>query len=310
MPLITLLRGLWGLRPEVAPATIQAAIEARLLALGTSLSERLPYVLRLLEVPGEADLLDTVSALVERLPPYPVLLLLTYRPGYRAPWGDKSYTTQESLSALSAQDSRHLVRGQLSEQSVPESLIDTLIARGSGNPLFLEELADAVCGQDMAHAAASVPETVQTVMLSRLDRLSPARKQLLQVASVVGSEVSEALLQAVTEADNSALADQLPQLQADELMFASRRDGDTLYHFKHKLVQEAVYHSLLQHSRRQYHARIEQCLVDAFPDALPEQIAHHYTSTAAHPMGVFPSSRADTLYYHEIRFPVIIPRGK
>jgi predicted ATPase len=129
---------------------------------------------------------EWLMALAERLAGTPLLLLLSYRAGYQPAWMGKSYATQLALQRLTADDSRRIVQPVLQARSVSADLVQAIVAKGEGNPFFLEELAQAVVEQGDEHPTLVLPETVQAVLATRLDRLPPEAKALLQVAAVVG----------------------------------------------------------------------------------------------------------------------------
>jgi predicted ATPase len=222
-----------------------------------------------------------LAALVERLAGMSILVLTTYRPGYRPPWLDKSYVSQVALSRLTPADSRQVVQAVLGTRQIPEGLMRAVLAKADGNPFFLEELARAVVEHDTAQGPVSVvPETVQAVLAARIDRLPPAAKRLLQVAAVIGKDVALSLLQAVAGLPEAELFQQLFQLQAGEFLYESLLEGAPAYTFKHTLTQEVAYQSLLRPVRQQLHGHIAQVLVERFPataETQPERLAQHYT---------------------------------
>jgi predicted ATPase len=148
---------------------------------------------------------EYLASLVEHLTGVQLLLLVTYRPGYRPPWLEKSYATQLALQPLEAQDSRTVLRGILQSHSIPDALLQTILRTGEGNPFFLEELAWTVVEQGAASPLLAVPDTVQAVLAARIDRLLPEDKLLLQVAAIIGTKVSLPLLQAIAEVPTEAL---------------------------------------------------------------------------------------------------------
>jgi class 3 adenylate cyclase/tetratricopeptide (TPR) repeat protein len=222
---------------------------------------------------------EWLTLLVEHLVGASVLLLTTYRPGYRPPWIDKSYATQLSLSCLTSDDSLAVIQSIPQAKALPEGVVQAILARAAGNPFFLEELTRAVVESGTFHVPPQVPDTVQAVLAARIDRLPPTEKRLLQMASVIGKDVPFSLLSAIVELSEEALARKLLQLQTAEFLYETRRGAQRLYTFKHALTQEAAYQSLLQSTRRQVHQRIAQILIERFPEtveAQPEGLAHHY----------------------------------
>ncbi len=210
-----------------------------------------------------------VTTLVDGLPGAPVLLLETYRPGYRAPWMERSYTTQLPLPPLSARESAHVVQAVLHHKTGLSPLAHEVLAKAQGNPFFLEELARMLgqrlmppdgwpdrSGTRLQSIDLHLPPTVEAVLAARIDRLSIEAKHLLQTAAVVGVDIPLSLLRLVAESTESAFAAHLAELQAAELLNESHRFRDAVYTFKHALTQEVAYSSLLKEHRQKLHARI------------------------------------------------------
>ena len=165
---------------------------------------------------------EYLARLADSLSGAKLLLVTTYRPGYRPPWLDKSYATQLALPRLLPQDSRTVVRFVL--PSTPDSgpweqaILDT----AAGNPFFLEELAWTVREGGVEQPTAMIPDTVQAVLAARIDRLPPVEKRLLQTAAVIGHEVPLHLLQAIAELPEDVLQRGLAHLQAGEFLYETR----------------------------------------------------------------------------------------
>jgi predicted ATPase len=232
---------------------------------------------------------EWLTTLVERLPTAAVLLLVTYRPGYRPPWLEQSVVTQVALPRLLPHESLTVVQSVVPMQPIPDHLAQAIVAKASGNPFFLEELAWAVCEGGNRHAAVPIPDTVQAVLAARVDRLPPAEKHLLQTAAVIGPEVSIALLQAITEVPEDTLAGSLRHLQAAEFLYETRLVPEQTYTFKHVLTQEVAYQSLLHSTRRQVHQQIAQVLEAQFPvtvETEPAVLAQHYTEAGLYAQAI------------------------
>jgi tetratricopeptide (TPR) repeat protein len=164
--------------------------------------------------------------------------------------------------------------------ALAEDLVARIGQRASGVPLFIEELTKSVLDSGSAFGKSEIPETLQASLLARLDRLGPDTKELAQIAAVIGREFGPALLCAVTEKPAEALALDLGRLVASEIVLSagSAQDG---YVFRHALIQDAAYQSLLLSRRRQYHGAIADALERGFPEVVesqPELIAQHYTA--------------------------------
>ena len=218
--------------------------------------------------------------LVERLANVPLLLLVTFRPGYRPPWMEKSYATQLALPRLGPEDSRCVVQAVLHPTPVPEALMQDLLTKAAGNPFFLEELAWTVREHGDFRLPPEVPDTIRAVLAARIDWLPPEAKQVLQTAAVIGTEVPVRVLQALTMLSEETLWQRLHDLHTAEFLYEMRPSPDRTYVFKHVLTQEAAYQSLLKRTRQEVHQRIAQVLEAAFPETAqqqPELLALHYT---------------------------------
>jgi predicted ATPase len=223
---------------------------------------------------------EWLGVLVERMVGAPLLVLGTYRPGYRPGWPDKSYMTQVPLAPLPDAASRRIVQEVLPPAAQTAPLVPRLLATAEGNPFFLEELARTVAEQGAEAAVCSVPETIQAVLLARLDRLPATAKNLLQAAAVIGKDVALPLLQSITERSEESLQQDLAHLQAAEFLYEMSLVPEPHYTFKHVLTQEVTYQSLLRQTCQQYHTRIAQVLEAQFPAVAlvqPELLARHYT---------------------------------
>jgi DNA-binding winged helix-turn-helix (wHTH) protein/class 3 adenylate cyclase/tetratricopeptide (TPR) repeat protein len=219
-----------------------------------------------------------LGSLVEQLAGAPLLLLTTYRPGYRPLWMDKSYATQLTLPPLTREESATVVRTVLPPERSGGPLTQRVLARAAGNPLFLKELAHAVREQGDLGADTPVPETIQAVLAACIDHLPPEAKHLLPTAAVIGTEVPVLLLAALAELPEAALPRNLAHLQAAEFLYETRFVPERVYTFKHVLTHQVAYGSLLQERRRFLHARIVDILEALAPDRVAEQVdwlAHH-----------------------------------
>jgi tetratricopeptide (TPR) repeat protein len=219
-----------------------------------------------------------LAALVERLAGVPLLLLASYRPGYRPPWLDKSLATQVALPGLLPQESLTVVRAVPGPAPLPRHLAQEIVTKAAGNPFFVEELAWSVATHADRHTALPLPDTVQAVVAARIDRLPPVAKQLLQIAAVIGTTVPVSLLGAIAEVPDEALQGGLAHLQGTEFVYEARCFPEREYTFTHALIHEVAYGSLLQERRRTLHARIVEALEQLAAERLTAQVdrlAHH-----------------------------------
>jgi tetratricopeptide (TPR) repeat protein len=231
-----------------------------------------------------------LDSLVESLPTAQILLLVNYRPEYQHSWGSKTSYTQQRLDPLSPGSAAAILQALLGDAPSLAPLTPLLIARTAGNPFFLEESVRTLIetgelvGEPGAYRLAQplqsiqVPATVQAVLASRIDRLLPEAKRLLQTAAVIGTEVPLPLLAAMADLPDTALHRHLAQLQAAEFLYETCLFPEPEYTFKHALTHEVAYGSLLQERRRTLHARIVgtlEGLAGGRPTEQVERLAYH-----------------------------------
>jgi tetratricopeptide (TPR) repeat protein len=229
-----------------------------------------------------------LDGIVESLGSARLLLLVSYRPEYEHRWGSKTAYSQLRLDRLPAESATDLLATLLGPDPGLASLTQMLVKRG--NPFFLEETVrtlvetGALAGEHGAYRltrpveALQVPATVQTMLAARIDRLPPEDKQLLQTASVIGKDVSYALLAATADQPEEALRRGLGHLQQAEFVYETRPFPDLAYTFKHALTHDVAYSSLLHERRRTVHAQITEALEGLAGDRIDEQterLAHH-----------------------------------
>jgi len=227
---------------------------------------------------------------VESLPAVRLMLLVNYRPEYRHDWVGKTYYHQLRLDPLPPEQASELLETLVGGDVGLAPLKPLLLARTEGNPFFLEEgvrslVDDGVLLGDRgayqlvkAPEAFDVPGTVQAILAARIDRLPADDRDLLQIASVVGTDVPVAVLAAVAGRATDALADGLARLQSAEFLYETSLVPDAVYTFKHALTHEVAYDSLPPERRRTLHARIMEAIAALYPDRLAEHVerlAHH-----------------------------------
>ena len=234
--------------------------------------------------PSSRELLDR---LVERVADWPVLLLAMFRPELQPPWTDQPQVTMLTLARLDRHDTATMVTNIVGNAALPADIVEEIAQRSDGVPLFVEELTKAVLelgAQGAAalsstpHPALSVPATLHASLMARLDRLGPAAKDVAQIGAAIGREFGHGLLASVTDLPKPHLRDALDRLTNAGLLFARGTPPDASYIFKHALVQDAAYGTLLRSRRQLLHARIASSLEDRFPDivlAQPALLAQH-----------------------------------
>ncbi len=267
---------------RLSPQALKARTLETLVQMGVNGSRQHPLVLEVEDLHWiDATSEEWLAALVERIAGVPILVLVSYRPGYRPYWLDKSYATQLTLPRLTPRDSRQVLQAVLPPEQISKALAQAIVAKADGNPFFLEELARTVVEQGDRRLPLAVPDTIHAVLAARIDRLPPAAKRLLQAAAVIGQDVTAPLLQALAGLPEEELRRGLRHLQAAELVYETRLVPEPTYTFKHVLTQEVAYHSLLHSTRVQYHRQLAEAVEARWPEIAatrPEWVAHHYTA--------------------------------
>jgi DNA-binding NtrC family response regulator/tetratricopeptide (TPR) repeat protein len=264
---------------RLSPEVVKARTFEILRELSRRLAGRAPLVL----VVEDMHWVDRTSeeffgTLVDVVAGARILLVTTHRPGYRPPWMDRSYATQVALQPLSARESLSLVRDVIGPAEVDEPTVEMIVAKAEGNPFFTEELARAVAEGGSPTPGSAVPDTVEGVLMARIDRLAAEDKRVLQAAAVIGRSLPFLLLQAILDPADEALRERLARLQAAEFLYETRAASELEYTFKHALTHEVAYASLLPAQRRALHARIVDVLESwqrEGREELVERLAHH-----------------------------------
>ncbi len=215
---------------------------------------------------------DTLSSLGADLTSCPILLIATYRPTYEAHWTDRSHATHIALPGLTRSDSLSVVHSVSPDEQLPAALEQSILARAEGVPFFLEELARAISEHPDLRSEVMLPETVQDVLVARLDRLRPEDRDLLQTASVIGKDVSVPILTHVANLLGPVLAERLERLRAADFLHDQKAFPTREYTFKHALTHEASYASILESQRHALHARVVEAIETVYSDRLPEHV--------------------------------------
>jgi class 3 adenylate cyclase/tetratricopeptide (TPR) repeat protein len=243
----------------------------------------------------DASTREFLGVLLERIGDLPVLVVLTFRPEFVPTWALHGQIATLSLSRLPREQSVALVTAMTGGKPLPARLVDEILQRTDGIPLFVEELTKAILASgaveerdgewQLAGGAAApleVPATLRDSLTARLDRLGGA-KLVAQVGAVLGREFHYAALHAVCELADAELEAQLAALNRAEIVHQRGVPPQSHYVFKHALIQEAAYDTLLKSTRQHYHRRAAAAYVERFPDVVgsrPELIAHHYSRAA------------------------------
>ena len=268
--------------------TLEALIEQL-----AALSKRQPLLMVFEDAhwvdPTTQELLDL---LVARIAALPVLLLLTYRPEYASHWSAEAHVTALTLNRLNRKLSAELTAKVSGGKGLPAEVLEQIVAKTDGVPLFVEELTKAVLESGLVRltdhgyeltgllTSLAIPSTLHDSLMARLDRLSEVR-EVAQIGACIGREFPHDLLSAVSPLPQDELLAALEQLAGAELIFRRGAPPDALYTFKHALVRDAAYASLLRSRRRVLHRMIAEALEQRFPETkvhAPELLAQHYTA--------------------------------
>ncbi len=241
---------------------------------------------------ADPSTLELLTLFLAQVPATRLLAVLTFRPEFMPPWGSHSYLSQLTLSRLGQTHVEAMVKKVTGGKALPAEIIQQIVSKTDGVPLFVEELTKSVMesvgsiesigsGGKLGQSSLQlgIPATLQDTLMARLDRLGPA-KEIAQIGATIGREFTYELLKALSPLNEDLLQQGLRQLVDAELVFQSGVPPQARYLFKHALVQETAYQSLLRSRRQQLHQHVAQVLVEQFVEIVesqPELVAHHYT---------------------------------
>jgi class 3 adenylate cyclase/predicted ATPase len=228
---------------------------------------------------ADPSTLDLLRVLAEQGAAVPLMLLVTCRPEFRAPWPHRSHHTVITLAPLERREVLRMVGEVAARHVISGEMMEALVARTGGVPLFIEEVTRLLLEGDGRGGAQQIPLTLQASLTARLDRLGSA-KVVAQIAAVLGREFAYPLIRAVAGSSETVLAAALERLAEADLIHAQGMPPDSTYRFKHALVQDAAYESLLKSQRRELHRAVARVLSDEFKEiaeAQPELLAYHLT---------------------------------
>ena len=276
---------------ELAPDQLrQRTLEALTLQLA-ELAGRQP-VLMIFEDAHWVDptSLEAIGRTVDRIKTFPVLLIVTFRPEFDAPWVGQSHVTSLMLNRLGDREAAVIIARLARNKALPADVMVEIIERTDGIPLFVEEMTKAVLEAESEGAARrtvgavpspalAVPASLHASLMARLDRLGPT-KEVAQIGSAIGREFSHVLLASVGRKSEAELGSALDRLVKAGLLSRQGMPPQASYLFKHGLVQDAAYGTLLREPRRALHARIAEAIESQFPDianSQPDLLARHYS---------------------------------
>ena len=240
---------------------------------------------------ADATSLELLDLTVERLRQLPVMALFTFRPEFEPPWIGLPNVSTLSLRRLDRQNVESIVSRVTGGRVLPAEVVEQIVAKTDGNPLFVEELTKAVLESGILTESSdgsrldgrlpplAIPATLQDSLMARLDRLAPVRG-IAQIGAAIGRDFSYPMIRAVVGGTEKTLQHALNQLEQAELVFRRGELPEAVYSFKHVLLQDAAYESILKSARQGLHSRIAHVLEEKFPDIVgsePEVLAHHFT---------------------------------
>ena len=235
--------------------------------------------------------LEVLAGMIDRIQAERILAVITFRPEFEVPWRGHTHVTMLTLNRLTRSQCGDMVERVTEGRTLPREVLDQIVAKTDGVPLFVEELTKTVLESELLEdkgdrfeltgplRSLAIPATLKDSLMARLDRLAPV-KEIAQTGAAIGREFPFRLLAAVTQGDAGELERDLARLVEAGLIFRRGAGEDVRYVFKHALVQDTAYETLLKSNRQQLHRRIAEALAREFPDtaeAEPEILAHHYT---------------------------------
>src|SRR5262249_15131927 len=235
--------------------------------------------------------LELLGLLLDQIPTASLLVLLTCRPYFQPAWHHRSYLTEITVNRLHHAQVEQIVTGMTDGKTFPAEVLQQIIEKTDGVPLFVEEITKAILESGQLKAldghyelvgalsTFAIPATLQDSLMARLDRLMTG-KVIAQLGATIGRQFSYALLQAVAQLNERTRQEELHRLVEAELLYQRGLPPQAYYFFKHALIQDTAYESLLKSTRQQYHQRIAQVLESQFPEiteAQPELLARHCT---------------------------------
>jgi predicted ATPase/class 3 adenylate cyclase len=278
--------------PELSPQKRKEMTLAAFLTQLNRLAARQPVFVIVEDVHwADPTSLELLTMTLEQLPRLRVLLLITARPEFTPPWPSHAHVTTISLTRLNRGNGAALIERVTAGKTLPGEVMDQILARTDGVPLFVEELTKTVLETGLLHEQGdhyilnrplppmAIPTSLHASLMARLDRLAPVR-EVAQIGAVVGREFSYELLSTVAGLPKERLEEALAQLVRSELIFCRGEIPQAVYTFKHALVRDAAYSGLLKSRRAALHATIADAFEQRFPEIVetqPETLAHHLT---------------------------------
>jgi predicted ATPase/class 3 adenylate cyclase len=245
---------------------------------------------------ADPSTLELLALLIEQAPTVPLLIVLTFRPEFLPGWPTRSHMTPITLTRLERPQIEMMVTHLAGGRTLPAEVLEHIVAKTDGVPLYIEELTKAILESGILAeeakrftlsgplSAVTIPATLQESLMARLDRL-PTVREVAQLGAVLGREFAYEMLRAMVAMEEPALRDILRQLVDAELLYQRGRPPRAKYIFKHALIQDAAYQSLLRQTRRHYHRQVAELLEERFAvsaGSQPEVLAHHFSEAGLH----------------------------
>jgi TOMM system kinase/cyclase fusion protein len=240
---------------------------------------------------ADPSTLEFLEMAVEQVPKNNILALMTFRPDFRSAWANRTNISQIALNKLNRPEVRRLIKLIAGGKELPAEIVQEIETKTDGVPLFIEEMTKMFLNSKQLKkrkdryeltkpfSQLTVPETLQDMLMARLDQLAPV-KEVAQLGAAIGREFSYPLIQSVSKLNDATLQQKLNRLVKAEILEKRGMFPKATFLFKHALMHDATYHSLLKSQRLKYHQQIAQMLMDLFPetaDHQPELLAHHFT---------------------------------
>lgn len=278
--------------PNISPMAKKMRIMERLNQALLNLANRKAVLMVVEDLHwADASTLEWLNIFVQQLPSNSIFCICTTRPGFHAAWVDQEQTSQLFLDRLAPEDIVKICHHQTKGKTLPKEILEQINKKTDGVPLFVEELSKMILESDLLNESdthfeikgiippLAIPSTLQDSLLARLDKL-PSAKEVVQLGAVLGREFSVELLQAVLSPNQENIEASLSQLVDAELLFPIYGDNKIVYQFKHALIQDTAYESMLKSRRKRLHQQVAEVLENQFGQinhTQPEVIAHHYT---------------------------------
>jgi class 3 adenylate cyclase/tetratricopeptide (TPR) repeat protein len=287
---------------DVGPQRLKEMIQEALLDWLRACSAKQPLLFIVEDLHwADPTTLELLELLVHEAARDPLLAVFTFRPEFEPSWKGKAHQTELALNRLTPRQSGEMMEKQIGRKNLPADLVAHIVERTDGVPLFIEEFTRVLLESGALHAVDNrvelakdnrldaIPATLQDLLLARLNRLASV-PDIAQLAATLGREFSYELLHAVVEVDEPILQEELAKLVHAEILFQKSRPPRSHYTFKHALIQDAAYLSLLKKKRRSFHQRIATVLEEKFAETVetkPELLAHHFTEAGLLEKAIF-----------------------